>query len=529
MPRRLHCFALCAFTLAILSASGVSAQSPPQVTLNTGILEGIGVPAPKNEVAFLAVPYAAPPVGNLRWKPPQLPLAWSGTRKAVQFGAACPQLPAGWLPYPAWNEDCLFLNIWTTSLSTKAALPVIVYFHGGSNRAGYSQLHPLGTVLSPMGVVVVTANYRLGPFGFLALPALTAESPHHSSGNYGLLDQIQALKWVRENIAHFGGDLARITVMGQSAGAFDICLLMASPLARGLFHQAIMESGDCSGTLIKDIRTPIPYNEISAAGEADGERLAADLGVMNSPDAIRRLRAIPAETILKTWIHDQKLEFDAIVDGWVIPDQPARIFEEGRQAHVPVLVGSNADEATVFAPGPTTVSDYWKYLREDTGVCAEREFRLWPAASDVEVPGQYLKLQNAIFAYGAWSMARAMYRIRDPAYLYLFTWTGAGKRARLGAFHGEELYFLGDSLPSDWISIDGERRFGETLRRYWTNFAKSGQPGGPGLPEWPVYDSSSNQMMDLGSRIQLEPVSSGLHALQEVMQPILENNGKCSR
>lgn len=182
---------------------------------------------------------------------------------------------------------------------------------------------------------------------------------------------------------------------------------------------------------------------------------------MNSPDAIRRLRAIPAETILKTWSHDQKLEFDAIVDGWVIPDQPARIFAEGRQAQVPVLVGSNADEATVFAPGPTTVSDYWKYLREDTGVYAEREFRLWPAASDVEVPGQYLKLQNAVFAYGAWSMARAMYRIGDPAYLYLFTWTGTGKRARLGAFHGEELYFLGDSLPSDWISVDGEKRFGE--------------------------------------------------------------------
>jgi para-nitrobenzyl esterase len=411
----------------------------------------------------------------------------------------------------------------------QAGVPVIVFFHGGSNRAGYSQFTPLGPALSALGVVVVTANYRLGPLGFFAYPTLTASSPHHSSGNYGILDQIQALRWVRQNIAQFGGDPGRITVMGQSSGAFDICLMMSSPLARGLFQRAIIESGDCESTLLEDIRTPIHFNGIHGTGESSGERLAAVLGVMNGPDAIRRLRAIPAETILKTWSHDQKLEFDAIVDGWVIPDQPSRVFAEGRQARVPVLVGSNDDEATVFAPGPTTVSDNWKYLREDTRVCAEREFRLWPASSDVEVPGQYLKLQNVNFAYGAWSMARAMYRVGDPAYLYLFTWTGAGKRARLGAFHGEELYFLGDSLPSDWISVDGEKRFGETLRRYWTNFAKSGQPGDPGLPEWPVYNSSSNQMMDLGSRIQMEPVSSGLHALQEAKQPILENNGKCSR
>ncbi len=282
MRQRLHCLTGCALMLVIGSVYSASAQShssPPQVTLTSGILEGLNVPAARNEFAFLGVPYAASPVGNLRWKPPEPHAAWSGTRKAKQFGAACPQLPAGWLPYPVWNEDCLFLNIWTTSLSENAALPVIVFFHGGSNQVGYSQLTPLGPALSRMGVVVVTANYRLGPLGFLSHPALTAESPHHSSGNYGLLDQIQALHWVRENIAHFGGDPARVTVMGQSSGAVDICLLMASPLARSLFHQAIMESGDCQGTLNKDIRTPIPYNGISGTGEEDGERLAVDLGV----------------------------------------------------------------------------------------------------------------------------------------------------------------------------------------------------------------------------------------------------------
>ena len=518
----------CVILMALAGACLLHAQTRsvgPEVTITTGVLEGLRSNDGGGGAAFLGIPYAAPPVGNLRWEPPQPPHARSGMRKAVQFAPACPQMPAGWLPYPVWSEDCLYLNIWTPLLSPQARAPVIVFFHGGSNRAGYSQLTPLGPALSPLGVVVVTANYRLGPLGFFAHPALTASSPHHSSGNYGILDQIQVLRWVRENIAHFGGDPGRITVMGQSSGAFDICLMMSSPLARGLFQRAILGSGDCESALIEDIRTPIHFNGIRGTGEGSGERLAADMGVVGGRDVVRRLRAIPVETILKTWSHDQELEFDAIVDGWVIPDQPAKVFAEDRQAPVPVLVGSNADEATVFAPGPATVSDYWKYLREDTGVYAEQEFVLWPASSDTEVPGQYLKLQNATFAYGAWSMARAMYRAREPAYLYLFTWADAGKRAKLGACHGEELYFLGDSFPSDWVSAAGEKRFGEVLRQYWMNFAKSGQPDGPGLPAWPAYDSSSNQVMELGSRIQAEPASPSLPALQRITQQILEKSG----
>jgi para-nitrobenzyl esterase len=253
----------------------------------------------------------------------------------------CPQLPAGWLPTLPWNEDCLYLNVWTMQLSTNAKLPVIVYFHGGSNTAGYSQLTPLGPALSRLGVVVVSANYRLGPLGFFAHPALTAEFEHHSSGNYGLLDQLQTLKWVRENISRFGGDPGQITVMGQSAGAVDICLLMASPMAAGLFQRAIMESGDCQGTFNEDIRIPIRYNEISGIGEGEGERLANDLGVADGRDTLQKLRSIPADEILKAWSKDRKVHFVAIVDGWVVPEQPAKIFAEGKQVLVPVLVGSN--------------------------------------------------------------------------------------------------------------------------------------------------------------------------------------------
>lgn len=499
----------------------MTASSPPRVILKAGILEGRRSVAAGDQVAFLGVPYAAPPVGNLRWKPPEPVAAWSGVRQVTQYGPACPQLPAGWLPYPAWSEDCLFLNVWTTQLARASNVPVIVFFHGGSNRTGYSQLTPVGPVLSSVGVVVVSANYRLGPLGFMAHSALTAESEHHSSGNYGLLDQIQALKWVRENIMHFGGDPGRITVMGQSSGAVDICLLMASPLAKGLFQQAILESGDCQGTLNKDIRTAVPYNGISGTGEEAGEHLAADLGVADGPNALQKLRSVPVDTILKAWSLDPHIQFDAIVDGWIVPAQPAKIFAEGRQARIPVLVGSNADEATVFGRGPATVAEYKNYLQKDAGRYAQQEFQAWPVRTDADVPAQYLKLQNDTFAYGAWSMAQAMARIGEPAFLYLFTWTETGKRARLGAYHGEELAFLSDTFPHDWGSSSGDKAFGKTMRICWTQFAKTGNPNLSTLPNWPPYDLRRDQLQVLGRSIHLDRPNPKVPLLSRIMEPIL--------
>jgi para-nitrobenzyl esterase len=319
MRRRFYlsiaCFLICVFARVTLAAAVIAA---PRVMLKVGLVEGVHFGPGQNEVAFLGVPYAAPPVGDLRWKPPQPVRPWTGIRSATRFGAACPQLPAGWLSYIDWNEDCLYLNVWTTHLSAGPKLPVIVYFHGGSNTTGYSQLDPLGPTLSRLGVIVVSANYRLGPMGFFAHPALTAESPHHSSGDYGLLDQLEVLKWVRENISRLGGDPYQITVMGQSAGSVDICLLMASPMSAGLFQRAIMESGDCQSVLNEDLRTPLPYNLIIGTGEGAGERLAGDLGVANGPDALRKLRGISAAQILKSWSQDRQVHFDAIVDGWVL-------------------------------------------------------------------------------------------------------------------------------------------------------------------------------------------------------------------
>ena len=511
------CFLVCVFARA-----GLVADVPvPTVTLKAGIVEGAHFGPGQIGVAFLGVPYAAPPVGDLRWKPPQPVRPWTGIRRATKFGAACPQLPADWLPYIGWNEDCLYLNIWTTHLYVGPKLPVIVYFHGGSNTTGYSQLDPLGPTFSRLGVVVVSANYRLGPMGFFAHPALTAESLHHSSGNYGLLDQLEALEWVHENISRFGGDPNRITVMGQSAGSVDICLLMASLMSAGLFQRAIMESGDCQSVLNEDIRTLLPYNLIAGTGEGAGERLAADLGVADGPDALRKLRGFSTAEILKAWSQDRQVHFDAIVDGWVLPEQPAKIYAEGKELRTPVLVGSNADEATVFGHNDlTTVDQYKQYLLTDTGKYADQEFRTYPVTADAEVPEQYLRLQNDTFAYGSWSMARAMTRASQKAYLYRFTFAETGKRAHLGAYHGEELRFLSDFFPSDWEHSDGDEALGKVMRTYWTRFARTGDPNAPDLPAWPQYDAHSDQCLELGRTIGVRPVAPQLQIIEHIMKQV---------
>jgi para-nitrobenzyl esterase len=530
MHLRLHWLIACLLICVITGdrrALALPNAPTPTVTLETGTIEGTHFGSAQNDVAFLGVPYAAPPVGNLRWKPPQPEMKWSGTRNATQFGAACPQLPASWFPHLAWSEGCLYLNVWTPQLSPSSKLPVLVYFHGGSNTQGYSQMTPLGPALSPLGVIVVSANYRLGPFGFLAHPALTAASSHHSSGNYGLLDQLQALKWVHENIWRFGGDPSQVTVIGQSAGAVDICLLMSSPLAAGAFQRAIMESGECQSALNEDIRTPIPYNTISGTGEGVGERLANDLGIADGPDTLQKLLSIPADQILKAWSQDQQVHFDAIVDGWVVPEQPAKIFAEGKQMHIAVLVGSNANEATVFGHGgPKTVDQYKDYLREDTGKYSDEEFRAYPVHSDRDVPAQYLQLRSDSFAYGAYSLVQAMTRADQKAYLYYFTYAETGKRAHLGAYHGEELKFLSNSFPADWEHSRDHEKLGEAIRAYWTQFAKTGNPNAPGFPEWPAYDARTDQWLELGRTIRVRPVGPQLQVLEQIMQQVFAEEGK---
>jgi para-nitrobenzyl esterase len=512
-----HWLAACSVGLALVAPVHLPADAglhADRVIVKAGVLEGIRPEKTPNEEAFLGIPYAAPPVGELRWKPPRPATAWAGVRQARAYGPACPQLPAPWLPDIGWKEDCLYLNVWTLPHAEPASLPVLVYFHGGSNTAGYSQANPLGPALAGTGVVFVGANYRLGPMGFLAHPALSAESPRHSSGNYGLLDQLMALAWVHDNIARFGGDPDQVTVMGQSAGAVDTCLLMASPLAKGLFRRAILESGDCEGTLI------------AATGEEAGELLAKDLKVSSGPGLLRNLRALSAEQILRSWSGDRRVHFEAIVDGWVIPEQPAKVFAEGRQMKIPVLVGSNATEATVFGDaGPKSRQEFAQYLAADSGEYAEEESRLYPTAADADVPGMYLQFQDDQFAYGAYSMASATRGIGQPAYLYEFTFAETGKRAALGAYHGEELLFLSDAFPSDWQHTQADKSLGENLRRYWTEFVKTGNPNGPHSPHWPAFTQSTDRYLELGRAIKARTVSARIHGLAQIMRKVVHSTG----
>src|ERR1700727_661138 len=316
--------------------ASATAQSPletrPTATIDAGTLQGANFSPAPNEVMFLGIPYATPPAGELRWKPPQPLEKWHGTRKADTYGAACPQaVEPNWNgyekemqtfePYYSFHmdEDCLYLNVWTTNLPgagpIAAKFPVMFWIHGGGNNDGASQITPMGPLLARKGVVVVSLNYRLGVLGFMAHPALTTESPHHVSGNYGLLDQIAALEWVKRNIAKFGGDPDNVTIFGVSSGSADVCYLMASPLALGLFKRGIMESATCSDFISPELKTPTHYLAGDGTAEDIGLRLMHDLGIADGPDALARLRATPAKKILDASSKKNTVLVEFMVDG----------------------------------------------------------------------------------------------------------------------------------------------------------------------------------------------------------------------
>jgi para-nitrobenzyl esterase len=482
-------FVLC----AALSATASAQTTDMVVQTHSGKIRGVARASGGAE--FLGIPYAQPPVGELRWHEPVPPQPWNEVRDASSFGAPCAQPVLG-----DWNrrdaefskEDCLFLNVMTPVWPVKEALPVMVWLHGGANEGGTasSPLYKDGTLVQH-GAVLVTVNYRLGVFGFLAHPDLTRESPHKASGNYGLMDQIAALHWVQENIAKFGGDPSNVTVFGQSAGAQDTSFLMTSPLAKGLFHKAILESGSALNPNLPSL----------AESEQRGEKLAASLKAPAGNGQLAYLRQLTTGELLKAAQNRAPEEPAAAgpnVDGWVLPRLPAEVFVSGQQMAIPLLIGSTTREFSMEG-SPDEVK---KVIEHVTGTLSPQALKLYGLADGGQgttdplygpVGNQWLA--DLLFRCPATTQALWQNALHQPTYEYQFEHAIPAQEAE-GAVHSADLPYVFGYYPKRG-NISGpfgevDFKLADLIESYWTNFAKRGNPNAEGLPNWPEYDGAQS-------------------------------------
>jgi para-nitrobenzyl esterase len=489
--------------LAATTLQGANSKSHAKV--DTGKLEG---KSDGTINAFLGIPYAAPPLGELRWKPPARPAKWKGARKATEFGARCMQSRV----YddmifrdPGPSEDCLYLNVWTPAKRTGGKLPVMVWVYGGGFVAGAtSEPRQDGTNLANENVVVVSMNYRLGIFGFFAYPELAKESGRDSAGNYGLLDQVAALEWVKRNIAAFGGDPGNVTIFGESAGSFSVSELMASPVAKGLFQRAIGESGGAFAS------QGLPFRTLAESSEA-GAKFASDaLGAKT----LAELRALPAQKILETATATKTIRFAPNMDGYFLPETPAAIFAAGKQSDVPLLAGWNMDEGGSAAANTKddAVAKLKEMAQKEFGDKAE-EFLKHYSADDPAQAERALKdfAGDRFIAFSTWKWLEAQKSTGKSAlYRYRFDILHPADPKRppnAGAYHSAEIEYVFGALDSEnWVSWRPEdRALSEQMRQYWSNFARSGDPNGPRLEKWPVYDSTREwQVMHLNAELKVE-------------------------
>ncbi len=448
--------------------------------------------------SFKGIPYAAPPIGDLRWQQPQPVVAWEGVRQCNQFAAICPQheYPAGSIyqsaPEPQ-SEDCLYLNVWTPDDIATEKLPVMVWIHGGAWTRG-SGSNPVydGASLAKRGVVLVTINYRLGPFGFLAHPELSAESKHGTSGNQGILDTLAALEWVKRNIANFGGDADNVTIFGESAGSWSVNVLVASPLAKDLIHRAIGQSGTRFGTAP---RLDQASGDHPSAHE-QGIQFAKACGV----GSLAELRKLSSQQLL-----DADFKTQLTVDGRVIPDSIEAIYAAGKQNPVPVIVGSNADEMTALsnpAMNPTTMDAVTSTLTKSYGAEAFEKFKIiYAVTDDATAARAFLHLggDNA-FAVGMRRWARFNDQAGIDSYLYYFAHVPPGDMSQyLGAHHAAEIPYVFDNAISSERRPYGDldQKLADQVADYWVNFARTGNPNGTGLAVWPEYDAKSEGYLEL--------------------------------
>jgi len=496
-----------ALALVGLAPQGARAGNLPEViAVDSGQIRGT---VEEGLASYLGIPYATPPVGPLRWQPPQAVQPWSGVREAKAFGAACHQPKEKADGH--YSEDCLTLNVWSPAAAPTAKLPVMVWVHGGAFNFGASSLPEYnGRNLARKGVVVVTLNYRLGPLGFLVHPQLAKESPHGVAGNYGLLDQIAALTWVRHNIAAFGGDPDLVTLFGQSAGSRSVSLQMISPLSTGLFHRAIAQSG---GPIIGSQFLSALFNGDMAGASAMGQRLADRMGCAQAADPIAAMRqqsgaaVIKAADVSTSIFDDSGLFFAPVFDGWVLPKNPVSAFSQGRQHPVPFIVGSTRNEGTLYLAEETglTRAKYRAFLKTRFGAATARALKVFPAATDEAVPGAIDRVITVgANAEPARFVARAMARTPTQAYLFHFVRRPDTAMARrFAVHHGADIaYVFANVAPADGYDAT-DRALSDAMTAYWINFARTGDPNGPGLPEWPAYRRETDINMEFGDRLRI--------------------------
>lgn len=491
--------------LVTLFASGAFAND--QVKTDGGIVEGMNAASPGVRV-FRGIPFAAPPVGELRWRAPEPVRPWKGVVKASEFGPRCMQAPVfsdmifrDRADKPM-SEDCLYLNVWTPAKSAQDRLAVMVWFYGGGFQAGSSSEPRYGGEnLAKKGIIVVSVNYRLGVFGFFSHPDLTKTSGVHASGDYGLMDQIAGLHWVKQNIAAFGGDPEKVTIAGESAGSLSVSALMASPLAKGLFRGAIGESGAFFGR-------PPAGSAIETLGETEktGAKFAESVGAKD----LASLHAKSAEELLSAAQKDRSFQFWPSVDGYVLPKDVATIFAEGKQAHVPLLAGWNAEEASwavVYAKEKPTTETFPQQLRTRFDDRAAEILKLYPASNDEEARKSAVDLASDLFiVYITWEWLEMQNKTgQAPVYGYVFdrtppvapdTKVNGVSPKELGARHACEIEYVFGTLksqPNPWEPVDFQ--ISQAMVSYWANFTKTRDPNGPGLAKWPVYDGGAGPLM----------------------------------
>jgi para-nitrobenzyl esterase len=472
---------------AVFALGNAFAAIDDPVRLDTGLVSGAATSASDVRV-FKGIPFAAPPVGDLRWRKPKPAAHWDGIRKADAFAPVCVQ-DTGSRDSQKMSEDCLYLNVWTGARSARERRPVMVWLYGGGYYRGSGSL-PMydGEALARKGVVVVTFNYRLGPFGFFSYPELTKESDGHEAANFGVMDALAALQWVQRNIAAFGGDRKRVTIFGESAGAGMVANLMTVPQAKGLFQRAIGESSAWATTRVE---------RLSALAEAEqaGTKLAASLGA----HSLAELRAKPTEALRTNGRGSAP-----VVDGWVIPEDPGEIFAEGKQIPVPVLAGSNRDES--FGGNTRGDDQFIERARNRFGDLADTFLRLYPASSDESAFGA--GRDEMAFVMRNWARL-ASASGKTKSYVYYFTQqppAAPNARGPLApgphgrAIHTAEILYVFNHLDGSRAWTEADRQVADTMSSYWVNFAANGDPNGKGLARWTAYDGKTPTVMVFGNK-----------------------------